>query len=128
MSALHAWPDDTDPHALSRSPYQRRKSPRAHNPKLAITVRGRLFETVNWSLSGILIEAYDGALAPGEEFEIEQAGPAGQRMWPVMIRARVVRLDGTRMAARFLTFSVAAYDILEGMMLRRLNMGQGGAA
>lgn len=43
-------------------------------------------------------------------------------MWPVLITARVVRTGGETgmdLAAQFLTISAPAFDILEGILLRR---------
>ncbi|MDA0997169.1 MAG: hypothetical protein O2944_03055 [Proteobacteria bacterium] len=122
MSVLHAWPDDEskDPRRFVDS--GNRKGRRVSGPKLAVALRGKLYESVNWSLAGILIEGYDGALVEGDSFEIDGVGPAGRSPWPALISARVVRLggkSGTQMAAQFLTLSVPAYDILEGILLRR---------
>lgn len=122
MTALHAWPDDESADPIALGGRQQRKNRRVHNPKLAIGFRGKLFETVNWSLGGCLIEGYDGALVPGDAFDIEYIGPAGRSPWPVLVQARVVRVggeSGMQMAAQFLALSIPAFDILEGVLLRR---------
>lgn len=129
MSALQVWPDEQSYATGARSGYRKRSATRTSNPHLAVNIRGKLYQTLNWSLGGILLGDYDGALCDGEEFEIESVGMAGKQMWPVLIRARVVRTGGergTELAAQFLTISAPAFDILEGIMLRR--SGYRGAA
>jgi hypothetical protein len=71
-----------------------------------------------------LIGDYDGVLSVGDIFEIDQVGRAGKTSWPAMIQARVLRTGGQssmELAAQFLTISAPAFDILEGILLRRPN-------
>jgi len=122
MSALHAWPDDASADHGAAVGYRQRKDRRINNPTLAIQIRGKLYQTLNWSLGGMLIGGYEGALVAGATFDIDALGPAGKRLWPVMVRGRVVRTGGEtgmEMAAQFLTISAPAFEILEGVLLRR---------
>ena len=122
MSALQIWPDQDSTEAGVRAGYHKRTATRVNNPKLCVGIRGKLYQTVNWSLGGLLIGDYDGVLVPGDEFEIDSIGRAGKQMWPVMITARVIRTGGETgmdLAAQFLTISAPAFDILEGILLRR---------
>lgn len=122
MSALQAWPDHESADVSAKSGYHNRRNVRVNNPTLALKIRGKLYQTINWSLSGLLIGDYDGALTVGEVFEIDTIGRAGKNMWPVMIQARVVRTggqSGMELAAQFLKISAPAFDILEGILLRR---------
>lgn len=122
MSALQAWPDEDSAEVGSSLGYVRRKVRRVNNPKLCVYLRGKPYQTLNWSLGGMLIGGYEGALAPGDVFEVDGVGLAGGRNWPVLIRARVIRIGGEtgmEMAAQFLTLSAPAFDILEGVLLRR---------
>lgn len=122
MSALQAWPDSSSADFGAKSGYHKRTNVRVNNPTLVLRIRGKLYQTLNWSLSGFLIGDYDGALTAGEVFEIDSVGRAGKTMWPVMMQSRVVRTggeSGLELAAQFLTISAPAFDILEGILLRR---------
>lgn len=124
MSALNMWPDhETSEHGRQLG-YRTRSSTRLNNPTLCIQIRGRLYESLNWSLGGILLGGYNGVLSEGEQFDIDSIGLAGKRLWPVLVNSRVVRIggeNGMELAAQFLTISAPAFDILEGIMLRRPN-------
>lgn len=122
MSALQIWPDEQTTDVGKRLGYARRTNRRQTNRTLCVVTRGRPYQTLNWSLGGMLLDGYDGVLSPGETFEIDAIGLAGGRSWPVMIQARVVRVGGQtgmELAAQFLTLSAPAFDFLEGVLLRR---------
>ena len=122
MSALLAWPDDDSAAIGEAAGYKRRFGRATQNPTLAIHIRGRFYQTLNWSIGGMLIGDYDGALGPGDTFDIDGIGLAGGKNWPVLISARVIRTggeSGMELAAQFLTISTPAYDILEGILMRR---------
>lgn len=122
MSALQLWPDQETADIGAKAGYRNRHASRVNNPTLALGIRGKLFQTLNWSLGGVLIGDYDGVLVPGDTFEFDRIGRAGKTMWPVLIQARVVRsggASGMEMAAQFLTISAPAFDILEGILLRK---------
>ena len=122
MSAFQMWPDQETSEQGQRLGYRTRSSTRLSNPTLCVQMRGRHYETLNWSLGGILLGGYNGVLSEGEQFDIDSIGLAGRRLWPVLINARVVRIggdNGMELAAQFLTISSPAFDILEGIMLRR---------
>lgn len=124
MSALQMWPDQETAEEGKRLGYRTRSSTRLNNPTLCAQIRGRHYESLNWSLGGILLGGYNGVLSEGEQFDIDNIGLAGRRLWPVLINARVVRIgseNGMELAAQFLTISAPAFDILEGIMLRRPN-------
>ncbi len=122
MSAMHAWPDEDSAEVGKALGYVQRKTHRVNNPTLCVQLRGKPYQTLNWSLDGFLIGGYNGALAPGDLFEIDMIGLAGRQSWPVMIEGRVIRTGGKtgmEMAAQFVTLSAPAYDFLEGVLLRR---------
>ncbi|WNJ98438.1 hypothetical protein L2D14_11205 [Thalassospiraceae bacterium LMO-JJ14] len=122
MSALQIWPDHETSDIGAQSGYRRRTSSRVNNPKLCVTIRGKLYQSINWSLGGILVGDYDGVLVAGDMFEIDSIGRAGKKNWPVLISARVIRTGGETgmdLAAQFITISAPAFDILEGILLRR---------
>lgn len=122
MSALLAWPDDDSAPIGEAAGYKRRFGRLPQNPTLAIQIRGKFYQTLNWSIGGMLIGDYDGALGPGDTFDIDGIGLAGGKNWPVLIHTRVIRTggeSGMELAAQFLTISAPAYDILEGILMRR---------
>ena len=122
MSALQIWPDQESSDIGVQAGYTKRTATRVNNPKLCISIRGKLYQTMNWSLGGLLIGDYDGVLIPGDMFEIDSIGRAGKKSWPVMITARVIRTGGAsgmELAAQFITISAPTFDILEGILLRR---------
>jgi len=122
MSALQIWPDQETSDFGAQAGYRKRTASRVNNPKLCVAVRGKLYQTINWSLGGLLIGDYDGVLVAGDVFEIDSLGRAGKKAWPVLLTARVVRTGGETgmdLAAQFLTISAPAFDILEGILLRR---------
>ncbi|MEQ8321516.1 MAG: hypothetical protein RH946_14710 [Rhodospirillales bacterium] len=122
MSALQIWPDQESSDIGVQAGYTKRTATRVNNPKLCISIRGKLYQTMNWSLGGLLIGDYDGVLVPGDMFEIDSIGRAGKKSWPVMITSRVIRTGGASgmdLAAQFITISAPAFDILEGILLRR---------
>lgn len=71
----------------------------------------------------MLITGYDGTLSLGDNIEIDAIGREGKTLWPVLIQGRVVRIsdssDGIEMAIQLKTVSTPAFDILEGILLRR---------
>ena len=89
MSALQIWPDSETEEIGRASGYNNRHNTRNNSPILAAQIRGRTYQTLNWSLSGLLVGDYDCVLSVGDTFEIDQIGRAGKTSWPVMIQARV---------------------------------------
>ena len=119
MSAIHAWPDEHSADHGLRHGYVRRKTHRVSLPALVVSIRGRRYAVDNWSLSGLLIASYDSSLQSGDLFEIDTISFFHKRTWPVMIQARVVRRDNDAMAAQFTALNTLAFDVLEGVLLRR---------
>lgn len=124
MSALQSWPDQESASVGESLGYrQQRQERRVTNPVLAVQIRGKTYKSPNWSLCGMLITGYDGTLLPGDTIEIDAIGRESKTLWPVLIQGRVVRVSGTddalEMAVQLKTVSTTAYDILEGILLRR---------
>lgn len=124
MSALQSWPDEESAAVGETLGYrQQRQERRVANPVLAVQIRGKIYQTPNWSLCGMLITGYDGTLSPDDRFEIDAIGREGKTLWPVLIQGRVIRISGSKdnieMAVQLTTVSSPAYDILEGILLRR---------
>ena len=97
----------------------RRRTQRLIMPTLRFLIEGQRLASVDWSLGGLQVEPYAGALRPGAEFSIPAIGPADGPLMPVGIRARVERLKEGKLAAIFLELDTRAFDVLEAMMLRR---------
>lgn len=102
----------------------RRKDMRVPLPVVALLMEGRVYRTVDWSLGGFLITGYKGPLKAGSAVAVRGIGLKASELVPVHIRARVVRLDrGGRLAGQFLGLSEAAFEALQGLMLRHNPMG-----
>ena len=97
-----------------------RRDRRVRVPSISLRIAGNRYATRDWSLGGFLIEGYEGTLTPGDRFELDGIGPgAAGPLYPLAVPAQVVRVEGERLAARFEVLPPTAFDILEGMMMRR---------
>ena len=122
MSPIHAWPDDRTAAHGARHGYIQRRNRRVKAPSLVVSLRGKRYAVENWSLGGLLIVGYEGGLMASDLFEIDTISFSHKRTWPVMIQARVVRVDrsaGGHLAAQFTALNTLAFDVLEGVLLRR---------
>lgn len=97
----------------------RRRDMRLPVPVIAVLIDGRIHRTIDWSLGGFLIKDYKGPLKVGDRFVIKAIGRKPDDLVMVHVRARVVRLErGGRLAGQFLGLSEAAFEALEGLMIR----------
>ncbi len=122
MSAIHAWPDERTAEHGARQGFVRRKNHRVTVPSLVVSIRGTRYAVENWSLGGLLIRGYTGSLVIGDQFEIDTLSFSPKRTWPVMIQARVIRSGDHQtgqLAAQFTALNTLAFDVLEGVLLRR---------
>lgn len=107
----------------------RRRTQRLLMPSLLVLIEGRAYVTVDWSLGGLQVESYSGALKRGDYFPISSVAPAdgtptgdppaNTRLIPVGIRARAMRREGEYLAAEFVELDGRAFDALEALMRRR---------
>jgi hypothetical protein len=97
-----AKPAEEAPAQISRAKNEQRGAKRFAEPVLAVTVSSATFQTINWSISGMLLaECVHPAIEPGMETNITVLSP--QRP-PLLIPARIVRVDGDNRRTS-LTFS-----------------------
>jgi hypothetical protein len=97
----------------------RRRTQRLLLPALRVLIEGCPYVTADWSLGGLQIESYDGALARGDSFPIGSVGPVEGPLLPVGIRARTLRREGDSLAAEFVELDGRAFDALDALMRRR---------
>jgi len=48
---------------------ERRRNERHRSPSLTVTIEGRTYKTVDWSLGGMRLPRFHRALAPGEQLQ-----------------------------------------------------------
>ncbi len=75
---------------------ERRRHPRTSNPPLAVTIAGRIYETVNWSFDGFVLEGQVDDLKPGVLVRIGSVGVKKGQPTAVDIHARVIRISAER--------------------------------
>lgn len=98
---------------------QQRRNQRIVVPVIRLTFDGRIYQSVDWSLGGFLIEPYVGTMLADREFMVDGIGPGDGDLIKLPIRARVVRNSRGRLAASFVDLSDSAFEILEALMMRR---------
>ena len=108
----------------SNSTPERRSHPRHAEPTLAVSVAGRVFDTENWSMSGMVLADYDGPLSVGSIFDVSTLSRATEKEKPsaVQISARVIRKKGTVLAFNFLEVDQAAFLLLQEWMAERMKI------
>ncbi len=101
---------------------ERRRNSRLKLPPITIVLAGRSYETVEWTLGGVLIDRYIGDCFIEEVMPVTIKVDAGHQKYDLMGNAQVVRVDRKRLqlAAQFLDFDSDAVDILDGWMTGRL--------
>ena len=100
-------------------PRQPRRNTRVESPVLRIQIEGRSYRTVNWSLGGVLIAAYEGGLVEGDSFTIAGIGLEQGGFVGVSVPARVVRIKDGHLAGCYSELGGRAYDVLEALLMRR---------
>ncbi|MSO92220.1 MAG: PilZ domain-containing protein [Rhodospirillales bacterium] len=100
-------------------PHQRRRDTRIESPIIRIRIEGQSYRTVNWSLGGVLIAAYDGSLREGNEFTVTGIGLEHGGLVAVMVPTRAVRVRDGFLAACFTELDGRAYDVLEALLMKR---------
>ncbi len=92
----------------------KRKDRRLPLPIFAVTIDGHKAETLNWSLTGLLIAGYAGERKAGEMVSIEVLGRDGDTEMRVEIDAKIVRRDeGGPTAVQFSELSPPIYAFFE---------------
>jgi len=97
----------------------RRRTQRLLVPELRVRIEKREYVAVDWSLGGLQLETYGGALRAGEDFPIVAVGPVCGPLMPIGIRARALRRNEEMLAAQFIELDDRAFDALDALMRRR---------
>jgi len=101
----------------------RRLHERISDPEIRLKIAGRIYESINWSLGGFLVEGYEGGLTTGSLLSIEELGSAyAKNMTKVAISARVIRADAEagHLALNILDIDTAAYAVLQEHMMKKM--------
>ncbi|MBV8391958.1 MAG: hypothetical protein JOY81_02135 [Alphaproteobacteria bacterium] len=86
-----AKPAEEAPQMVARAKNEQRGAKRYNDPVLAVTVANATFQTVNWSISGMLLsECNPAGLEAGQEHNISVFAP---QKAPITIPVRIVRVD-----------------------------------
>jgi hypothetical protein len=79
---------------VARAKNEQRGAKRYNDPVLAVTVASATFQTINWSISGMLLsECVHPAIEAGQEHQISVFAP--QRP-PITIPIRIIRVDSEK--------------------------------
>jgi hypothetical protein len=86
-----AKPAEEAPATVARAKNEQRGAKRYADPVLAVTVASATFQTVNWSISGMLLaECVHPGIEAGQEHNISVFLP---QKAPLLIPARIIRVD-----------------------------------
>lgn len=101
---------------------ERRRHQRVTAPAITIQLDDELYQTLDWSMGGFMIEGYQGRLSPGALFILGRIAALDGALAVVKIRARVVRADAERqrLMVGFLAVDEQAYTILRDHMAARM--------
>lgn len=98
---------------------ERRRAIRYMDPVLTVTIAGHRYHTINWSIRGLLLEAYRGelALAAGARLKLEVRCDDLPGHVPLRAVARVIRIDKDRLALAiaFPDMSEAVIDLCHAL-------------
>lgn len=111
-----------DPGSLRCKSEEQRRHPRLTTPEMEVILDGKPHLTLNWSMGGMVIEAYEGRRAPGALLTIERIRSLGGDIVPVRVHARVLRNDthNKRLVVSLLHMDGAGHDLLMSYMEERV--------
>jgi PilZ domain len=93
---------------------ERRKDRRLPLPIFTVRLDGQVYHTVNWSLGGLLVEAYAGERKEGEAVEIDIKAKDATADFRMQITAKVIRvIPGEALSLQFEAMSPALYEFFE---------------
>lgn len=84
----------------NRSKNEKRYYKRFTHPVLNVQIENRTFQTVDWSLGGMLVGGYDGAIPQGQDLAITFGPDQGIARYPATVK--VVKIIDLNMALKFL--------------------------
>jgi hypothetical protein len=93
---------------------ERRRDRRLPLPIFTVRLDGVGYQTMNWSLGGLLIEGYAGERAAGEAVQIDIKARDNAADFRMRIAAKVIRVvPGESVALQFEAMSPEIYEFFE---------------
>lgn len=93
---------------------ERRKDRRLPLPIFTVRLDGQAYHTVNWSLGGLLVEAYAGDRKEGEAVEIDIKAKDATADFRMRIAVKVIRVvTAESIALQFEAMSTEIYEFFE---------------
>jgi len=93
---------------------ERRRDRRLPLPIFAVRLDDVVYQTLNWSLGGLLIEGYSGARAAGDAVRIDIKAKDNNAEFRMKIAVKVIRaVPGESIALQFEAMSPAIYEFFE---------------
>ena len=93
---------------------ERRRDRRLPLPLFSVRLDGVVYQTLNWSLGGLLIEGYSGERAAGDTVQIDIKAKDSAADFRMKIAVKVIRaVPGESIALQFEAMSEAIYEFFE---------------
>ena len=93
---------------------ERRRDRRLPLPIFTVRLDGVTYQTMNWSLGGLLIEGYAGERAAGEAVQIDIKAKDNSAEFRMRIAVKVIRVvPGESIALQFEAMSPEIYEFFE---------------
>jgi hypothetical protein len=93
---------------------ERRRDRRLPLPLFTVRLDGQTYQTLNWSLGGLLIEGYSGERAGGETVQIDIKAKDNVADFRMRIAVKVIRaVPGESIALQFEALSTEIYEFFE---------------
>ena len=99
---------------------ERRRDRRLPLPIFTVRLDGVTYQTMNWSLGGLLIEGYTGERAAGDIVQIEIKAKDNTADFRMRIAVKVIRVQpGETIALQFEAMSPEIYEFFERCFANR---------
>jgi hypothetical protein len=93
---------------------ERRRDRRLPLPIFSVKLDGTVYQTMNWSLGGLLIEGYAGERAAGDAVQIDIKAKDATADFRMKIAVKVIRVvPGESIALQFEALSPAIYEFFQ---------------
>jgi len=93
---------------------ERRRDRRLPLPLFTVRLDGAVYQTLNWSLGGLLIDGYTGSRASGDAVQIEIKAKDNTADFRMRIAVKVVRVvPGESIGLQFEAMSPPIYEFFE---------------
>jgi hypothetical protein len=93
---------------------ERRRDRRLPLPIFTVRLDGTVYQTLNWSLGGLLIEGYAGERAAGDAVQVDIKAKDATADFRMKIAVKVIRaVPGESIALQFEAMNPAIYEFFE---------------